>query len=349
MRAGCSWLSAGVALGLLACATPRAADPEPPNHAERRSPVVVAPPSPASTAAPVASGVPDAAAPAPPDVESEIRWARENHADDLKAVHFGSLASRLEEWAPEQGEIEAYLSTDLGTCKKILLSRPVPPPPEPKSSSVRIIETEPDPESAHRLVGKIELKETGKGKARRRSYRLAYFGYSFERTEDGDIEVLEGGHWVPAPGPRGSTGDPPKYQGTLSYVDSEVAVYGGVPVLASTVCAGPMRDLPCTAGGTRRCDACERSRIEIVENDPTVRLLGSSPTHGARPAVPGECREPCPKLEPPDAKRVSALFARTLEWTVAERDGPAPALYKSRKRCLADRGKPQPTLPSASE
>ncbi|MBK9000668.1 MAG: hypothetical protein IPM35_33515 [Myxococcales bacterium] len=273
------------------------------------------------------------------DLAKEIVWARARYPDDLARVSFESLAERLVAWAPQTGEIDAYLSDEGSACRKIVLSRPEPPEPEEESPSVVVLDTGVDPEYAHTLDGKVDLKETRKGKVRQRSFQRAQFGHYFETTHDGDTQLFEGGRWVQAPGARASTGEPNEYRGTLSEVDGEVAVFGGVPVTAVVKCAGPMQQLACTSGGTRKCDSCQRSRIEIDESAPGTRRVSPAIDFGVRVAVAGECREPCPKLEPPDRARIASLFASTLAWATQQADRRTPAIYRSRKRCLAERAK----------
>ncbi len=315
------------------------AEPSPPLVARPE----VSPPSPPPEDPPSAEPEP-APAPEPEkvDIAAEIAWAQAAHSEDLAKVSFESLAAELEAWVPEKGELEVYLSSDRSACKKALLSRPQPDEPDEEGGSVELVEGNVDPTLAHELIGKINIQEHKKGKVLERSYQGASFGHFFQTQSGGGTELLESGKLVDG-GVGYGIGEPDEYQGTLSRIDDEVAVFGGVPVGAMVHCNGPIENWKCPSGGERDCDSCQRSSIELVEAPPPyaggIGLTGI----GLRTQEP--CKDSCPKRQPPDGKRIEALFARAPAWTLSSDGEPAPTLYKSRKRCLAERSKRKAVRP----
>jgi len=281
----------------------------------------------------MAEPVPLPSEPAPPfDGEREIAWARGRHPTELATVSFESLSPRLEAWVPEHTELTVYLLSDQHTCTKTLLSRPLRQPDEEGSDAVAL-DAHADPASEHLLIGRIDVQEKTKGKIRERSYYAGTFGHYFETQSAWGIEQLVAGSWVQTSS--SAIGDPPEYQGTLSNIDDEVAVFGGVPVNASVQCDGPAEIWQCPSGGERFCDSCRRSRVELREVPPrTSRFegvtLGSIPT-------PEPCNDRCPEKVPADRERIERLFASTPAWFPAPNLGrPPPALHRSKAHCLAE-------------
>jgi hypothetical protein len=277
----------------------------------------------------------DSGAEAPPyDLEKEIAWARAHHGEDLAGVSFESLAERLAAWVPQGEKLTVYVSSDELACLETELERPPPAVAEAESPSVIVVDTEGPPERLHSLAAKIIVSQKKRGDVLERDFRLASFGHFFETESAGGTERLKSGRVISGEGM--AMGEPDQYHGTLSSIDDEVAVFGGVPVVAFVRCEGPFEWRSCPSGGERRCDSCKLSRVDIEEHPPGSRLTAPQTFYSR---LSGECTDPCPKREPPDRDRIDTLFASALAWKLVSGSAPAPALYISRKRCLAERKK----------
>lgn len=309
--------------------------PEHPEAAAPQEPTAVVPIG--TSGPPANSGLPepstDATRPVPPaepvDYASEAKWARAKYPDALAKVSFVSLADKLEAWVPAKGQLTVYLSASDFACSKTFLQRPLEP--EATGPGENDVVGNRDPAYLHVLVALTNVRESRVRNERIRSFGRASVGHFFETESASGWDRFEAGRWVPAGG--SALGEPNKYRGTLSHVDSEVAIFGGVPARASVTCGGPSVVWQCPSGGTRSCDSCRVSQAEVVEAPPT---RDSFAIQHFSATLAGACTDPCPKHVPPDKKRIEALFSATLPW-MPMASGEAPLkMYKSRKRCLSE-------------
>jgi hypothetical protein len=257
-------------------------------------------------------------------LEKELAWARASWPDDLKGVHFHSLAGKLLAWIPASGALTVFLYTDELSCRRATLSRAERPrdgdaDPDESSSPVGL---------QARIIGRSRMEDG----ERVRDVRLVQVGHLLSQEDSAfTIEAQgAGGKWQEVGGGAGS--DAPTVYGALSYVDDRVARWDGAPLDIQPYCAGPVEWLACPAGGERPCPRCEQVGLLLL---PLDGLGGHSISYGTRAVT---CHDPCPKYpESPAMARVSSLADRTQPWQPRHTPlSQVPSLYRSRDECRRD-------------
>ena len=272
-------------------------------------------PAPANGADDDGGDEPDATASS--DLRTELAWARAGWGDDLRGVHFHAPVAKLRAWVPPGRTIQVYVYTPEHACQRVELSRDG--------------ETDEGPEGApavrrHRLVGKVNFESRiDEDGTRLRTFSPLSVGALLSAEDGGSAEARgPDGRWQ-AHSSWGFGGE--TVFGALSSVDGDVARFGGDPVELHARCDGPFDWLPCTSGGERPCDSCQRLHVMTV---PLHSLFGSS-HHFDRPVT---CQEKCPPPRAPPAQaRLDALFGRATPWVPSRRPiAEIPAIYRSRSR-----------------
>jgi len=257
----------------------------------------------------------DPPAPAPPDLDAEIAWARATWPENFEGVHFHAPLAKLRSWVA-RGPVPVYLFNDDFACRAATLL-----PPEDAGAA------RPQPMMA-RIVGRRRIDE---GRLLR---EIEYVTVDFELSGSDDGLAFEArgedGRW--RPDSASGYGLPPKIYGALSSVDDRVARWGGDAQVIRPYCSGPVEWLACPGGGERPCVRCDNVRATIVSARSEFHY---SVSHGSRPIT---CHDPCPKYpENPSVKRLRALSARVSLWSAQKQPLAAvPSLYRSRGECLRE-------------
>jgi hypothetical protein len=268
----------------------------------------------------------DAPAPAPPNLEAEIAWARASWPADFVGLHFHAPLAKLRAWVA-RGSVPVYLFNDDFACRAATLS-----PYEAWRGDVEAPDRKDVDASAPRpmtakIVGRSRVED---GRTLR---EVRYVTVDLELSaEDGSAHEVRGqdGRWRLADS--SGYGVPPTIYGALSSADDRVARWGGETQVIRPYCGGPVEWLACEGGGERQCVRCEQVAVMIVS---PRSFSGHSFSRGSRAET---CHDPCPRYpESASIERLHALSARVSLWRAQKQPLAAvPSLYKSRDDCLRE-------------
>lgn len=151
------------------------------------------------------------------DLQREIAWARRTWASDLEGVRFGTPTKKLLAWVPTGGSVEVWAFSPSHDCDHLEL---------------RLISGE--------LVGE-SIVDSGNSQGREfRAWKVFAFGDLFaEGAESLRVEERDAdGTWHPA-GYTGTIGRENATYGVLTYVDANVARFGGTHMALYAECVRP--------------------------------------------------------------------------------------------------------------
>jgi len=257
----------------------------------------------------------------PPALAGEIAWARATWPDVFRGVHFGVPVAKLRVWAPERGEVPAYLSVEEEEehCFPITIER----------------ERRTEDNDGHgplaltgRVVGPTRVE---KGRPVR-NVKFIDVGEELSSTPANfTIERQDArGRWRSVGGL--AVGMEPNSYGWLSYVDDRVARWDAEPQRLHISCAGPVEWLECADGGGRSCKRCEQFSVYLMPSNTTI-------VSSDRSDPPPTCKDPCPP-DPPDSadiERLRRLDKRVQLWRPhRNRIADVASLYRSQEDCEHD-------------
>jgi hypothetical protein len=266
----------------------------------------------------------------PPDLWSEIAWARATWRDELKGLHFHGPLANLLAWAPRRGSVAVFLYTEDFACRRATLTRAEPPE---IAEDNRDAENHGDvqrgwPALILKINHRSRIDEEGD---RVREVTFIEVGLRLSREDETTTEARGAdGRWKPWSS--AGYGFEPIVYGALSSVDDRVARWDGDPMELYTYCRGPVEWLACPGGGERPCERCEEVSLRVGA---PLSLGGRSRNYGKRPIT---CHDRCPDYpRSPDIARLHQLEARVQVWR--PRKAPiarVPSLYRSREDCLRE-------------
>jgi hypothetical protein len=254
------------------------------------------------------------------DPKREIAWARAKWTRDLKGLQFDAPVDKLLNWLLPGTSTSVWAFSPMHRCARLDLIR-----------AGRTQTTAGDDEDE--LEGKEILEQRVVQGREVRTYRLFSFGFLFSGNGDelGSEERDRGGTWHPAGS--GGTGSRSVPFGALSYVDAEVARFGGTAVVLHPECVGPVRWLKCTGGGERPCVGCEQTDVLVIDaNDYEYFSEGGL----FSPDRPVTCTERCPANPVnPALARLSDLQEHAHVWRQSGKSpAEAPSLHRSFEGCM---------------
>jgi hypothetical protein len=212
------------------------------------------------------------------DLRREIAWARRTWASDLEGVRFGTPAKKLLAWVPAGGSVEVWAFSPSHNCDHLEL---------------RQISGE--------LVGE-SIVDSGNRQGREfRAWKVFAFGDLFsEGAESLRIEERDAdGTWHPA-GYTGTIGSENATYGALTYVDANVARFGGTHMALYAECVRP---------------GCKKVSLMAVEAD----AYYDGGRHTPNPAV----------------ARLDALQSQVTVWQPSEESrADTPSLHRTLAGCM---------------
>jgi hypothetical protein len=227
------------------------------------------------------------------DLKGEIAWARRTWHSDLKGIRFGTPTKKLLAWVPAGGSIVAWAhSPSHHHCDRIELRR---------------ISGEPAAVYGDQLLVGESIVDQGFSQGREyRAWKAFSFGDVFEeggeslRGEERDAD----GTWHPA-GQTGTIGRENATYGVLTYVDANVARFGGTRLALYAACA------------RRGC-----KKVTVFPEEMDVHFDGGFPAY---PPVPSD----------PAVTRLDALQSHVTVWQPSgESPADTPSLHRTLAGCM---------------
>jgi hypothetical protein len=162
-------------------------------------------------------------------------------------------------------------------------------------------------------------------------------GFLFVGNGDelGTEELDRNGAWQPA----GSSGTGARSApfGALSYVDTNVARFGGTAVVLHPECVGPVRWLKCSSGGERPCVGCKQTNVLLIDSNDYEHLSEGGIFSPHRPVT---CHERCPP-DPaePALARLQELQEHAHIWRRSGKSlANTPSLHRTFESCVREHG-----------
>jgi hypothetical protein len=252
------------------------------------------------------------------DLKREIAWARLRWPGDLDGVRFGVRTEKLLAWVPPGASIDAWAYSPMHSCDLVKLHR---------------ISEGPAAIHGHDLLVGESIVYTGVDHGREvRAWKSFSFGVLF--SEAGEALSREernaDGTWVPM-GQTGTIGLEDATYGVLSYVDANVARFGGTHLVLYAECDGPVAWLKCTGGGERPCVGCKKVLVSPEEADAHYDGLGFM--WGRRKPT---CNEACPNRPPnPAIARLDELQSHVTIWRPSREPlAETPSLHRTLADCM---------------
>jgi hypothetical protein len=287
-------------------------------------------------------GVSVASGAQPRDLASELAWLARAHGGELHGVRFTSPVAALIDWVPPGGDTVAYLfapgndESSAEWCSPVVLTR---------STQDSFLDGTPGP----MLHGQVILRRYQDEGKHARDYQDIDIGIRLLRVCTGGTEHSDDGkRWES--GALHACGWWSRVGGVLSFVSRSVARWGGEELVLSAGCAGPVEPQQCSGGGAQLCNTCEQVRLwtpspaEWRAAEQSLRphgyLPASRPTKVQLPLTAAVCRDSCPDRSHPDIDRIGWIARQTLPWRALPHPESAPALYRSRARCLQEHQRP---------
>jgi len=213
------------------------------------------------------------------DLAREIAWARRTWARDLEGVRFGTPRKKLLAWVPAGGSIEVWAFSPWHECARIELRR---------------ISGEPAAAYGDQFLVGESIVDSGNSHGQDyRAWKAFAFGDLF--SEGG--ESLRGeergadGMWHAA-GYTGTIGLEDKTYGVLTYVDTNVARFGGTQLALYAECAGP----GCKKISVLAMEADAYNTDPRSPDNPAVERLDALQSHVTVWEPSGESRADTPSL-----------------------------------------------------
>jgi hypothetical protein len=264
-------------------------------------------------------------------LKREIAWARSQWPSDLKGVRFKSPTEELLGWVPAESSIDVWAYSPEHDCARVELRRIARAAARDRGA---------DP----LFMGKAYFEEGTKNGRAYRICRLFSFGFLFSRADEPlFLEERDAqGAWQPA-GETGTIGTENPTYGALSYVDAEVARFGGAPLVLHGECSGPVKWMTCDGGGEHPCVGCKKIELVVVEANDSYSGMGFN--WGNRHPT---CNEACPRNPPnPAVARLDELQLRAQIWQPSrEPAAETPSLHRTLAGCMRTHYPGQP-LPRA--